>query len=247
MNENAPQVYSPQPYFQFYNGDCLPLIKTFETNQFDLAIVDPPYGIGEDGRRNHSRGGRTGFDGKKRKTIVKAKDYKPYAGNDKTAPGVEYWNELRRVSKNQICFGANHFISKMPIDSSCWLVWDKNNNGNDFADCELAWTSFNTAVRRFKWTWNGMLQENMRHKQERLHPNEKPIELYSWIIQNYAKQGDKILDTHLGSGSIAIAIDRANKLDGMNLSLTGIELDTFYFEKSMERLKVFTQQTALTF
>jgi site-specific DNA-methyltransferase (adenine-specific) len=109
------------------------------------------------------------------------------------------------VSKNQIIFGANHFISKIPFDSSCWIVWDKCNGETDFADCELAWTSFKYAVRLFKYKWNGMLQENMKQKEIRIHPTQKPVALYRWLLLNYAKKGDIILDTHSGSASSVIA------------------------------------------
>lgn len=217
------QCYT-QPFLDVYLSDCLDKMRDFEDKQFDLAIVDVPYGIGEDGSKNHTRG-----------KLAKPKDYKPYIGNDLNAPEAEYWDELRRISKNQIVWGANHFISKLPYDSSCWIVWDKDNSG-DFADCELAWTSFNFAVRKFKWRWNGMLQQNMKDKQQRIHPNEKPIQLYEWLLRNYAKQGDKIIDTHFGSGSIALAVDKVNKLDKMNLHLTGIEKDTFYYDKAIHRI-----------
>lgn len=229
-----------QPFLDVYLSDCLDKMRDFEDKQFDLAIVDVPYGIGEDGSKNHTRG-----------KLAKPQDYKPYAGNDKNAPVMEYFEELQRISKNQIIFGANHFIQTMAaagyyINSSCWIVWDKDNTG-DFADCELAWTSFNTAVRKFKFRWNGMLQGNMKDKQIRIHPTEKPIALYSWLIQKYAKQGDKILDTHLGSGSIALAIDKANKLDGMDLSFVGIELDKDYFDAAINRFKDNSRQTAFNF
>jgi len=201
-----------------YNADCMEVMKTFKDKQFDLAIVDVPYGIGEDGSKNHTR-----------RNLAKPQDYKPYVGNDANAPDAEYWIELFRISKNQIVWGANHFISKLPFDSSCWIVWDKDNTG-DFADCELAWTSFNTAVRKFKWTWNGMLQQNMKNKQKRIHPNEKPVQLYKWILQNYAKEGDTILDTHFGSLSIGIACH------DMKFDLTAIELDADYYEQAKQRL-----------
>jgi site-specific DNA-methyltransferase (adenine-specific) len=223
------------PFLSVYLSDCITLMRTFSNKQFDLAIVDVPYGIGEDGSKNHTRG-----------KLAKPQDYKPYAGNDANAPTQEYWNELLRISKNQIVWGANHFISRLPYDSSCWIVWDKDNTG-DFADCELAWTSFNTAVRKFKWTWNGMLQQNMKDKQQRIHPNEKPIQLYEWLLKNYAKQGDKIIDTHFGSGSIALAVDKVNKLDKMDLHLTAIELDEYYYEKSINRITTKLCQGTLSF
>lgn len=212
--------------FTFYNADNMDIMKQYPDKYFDLAIVDPPYGIGEDGSKNYTRS-----------KLATSKNYKAYSSGDLTAPEAEYWNELRRISKNQIIWGANHFISKLPFDSSCWIVWDKDNGETDFADCELAWTSFNTAVRKFKWKWQGMLQQNMKNKQERIHPNEKPIQLYEWLLNNYANENDKILDTHLGSGSIAIAIDKANTLDKKNLTFVGIELDPDYFNASIERFR----------
>lgn len=225
-----------QPFLSVYLSDCLPIMRTFNNKQFDLAIVDVPYGIGEDGSKNHTRS-----------VIAKSKNYKAYLGNDLTAPGQEYWDELRRISKNQIVWGANHFISRLPYDSSCWIVWDKDNGDNDFADCELAWTSFESAVRKVKWKWHGMLQQNMKQKQERIHPNEKPIQLYEWLLKNYAKQGDKIIDTHFGSGSIALAVDKVNKLDKMGLHLTAIEIDEYYYEKSINRITAKLSQGTLSF
>jgi len=194
-------------------------MKQFPDKYFELAIVDPPYGIGEDGSKNHSRG-----------KLAIAKDYKPFYGNDLKAPDADYFNELMRISQNQIIWGANHFISKIPFDSSCWIVWDKNNGDNDFADCELAWTSFKTAVRKFKYTWNGMLQENMKNKEIRIHPTQKPVALYKWLLKNYAKEGDKILDTHVGSASSLIACYQ------MNFDYIGFEIDKEYFEKAQKRI-----------
>ena len=225
-----------QPFLSVYLSDCLPIMRTFNNKQFDLAIVDVPYGIGEDGSKNHTRS-----------KLAVSKNYKAYAGNDTNAPEAEYWTELLRISKNQIVWGANHFISKLPYDSSCWIVWDKDNGDSDFADCELAWTSFDKAVRKVKWKWAGMLQQNMKEKQERIHPNEKPIQLYEWLLKNYAKQGDKIIDTHFGSGSIALAVDKVNKLDKMDLHLTAIEMDEYYFEKSTNRITTKLCQGTLSF
>lgn len=173
-------------------GDNMAWMRSKPDGYYDLIIADPEYGIGEDGKSNHSRG-----------KCAKATKYAIKNWDDKS-PDKSYFDEIIRVSKNQIVFGANHFISKLPYDSSCWVVWDKNNTG-DFADCELAWTSFNTAVRKFKFTWNGMIQENMKNKQKRIHPTEKPIPLYKWILSNYAKQGMKICDPNGGSFSSAIA------------------------------------------
>ena len=221
--------------FSFFNADNMDVMKQYPDKWFDLCIVDPPYGIGAS---DYKRGG-TQYGNSK----TKCKDYGS-KNWDNATPTAEYWNELKRISKNQIIWGANHFISDIPFNSSCWIVWDKENGDNGYADCELAWTSFKSAVRKFKWKWQGMLQQNMKNKQERIHPTEKPIELYEFCLKNYAQKGFKILDTHLGSGSIALAIDKANKLDNMNLEFVGIELDKEYFDKSIERIKInHSQQT----
>ena len=221
-------------YIEITNEDNMELMARYPDKYFDICIIDPPYGIGEDGSKNHSRS-----------KMAKSKNYKAFAGNDLKSPEKEFFNELFRISKNQIIFGANHFISKIPFDSSCWIVWDKDNGKNDFADCELAWTSFNTAVRKFTWKWNGMLQQNMKNKEERIHPTQKPAALYAWILKNYAKQGDKIIDTHFGSGSIAIAVHEANIIDKMDLSLVACELDKDYFESSIQRVKAALQTQSL--
>ena len=221
-------------YIEITNEDNMDLMKRYPDKYFDLCIIDPPYGIGEDGSKNHSRG-----------KMAKAKNYKAFAGNDLKAPEKEFFNELFRISKNQIIFGANHFISKIPFDSSCWLVWDKDNGETDFADCELALTSFKTAVRKFKYKWQGMLQKNMKNKEVRIHPTQKPVALYAWILKNYAKKGDKIIDTHFGSGSIACAVHEANSIDKMDLSLVACELDKDYFESSIQRVKAALQTQSL--
>ena len=228
---------SASPFFSFFNADNMTIMAQYPDKYFDLAIVDPPYGIGEDGSKNHTRG-----------KLATSKNYKAYSGNDLKAPEADYFKELQRISKNQIIWGANHFIENLPTKNSpCWIVWDKENGETDFADCELAWSSFPTAVRKFKWKWQGMLQEKMKNKQERIHPNEKPIELYEFLIRTYAKENDKILDTHLGSGSIALAVDRANKLDKKNLTLIGVELDNHYFNAAVNRFRLAHAQSCLSF
>lgn len=146
-----------------HNCDCMTFMRTLPDKAFDLAICDPPYGIGEDGLKNHSRG-----------CIAKSREYTPKDW-DKSAPDKAVFDEIIRVSRNQIIFGANHFIDRIPYPSSCWIVWDKENGATDFADCELAWTSFPTAVRKFAFRWQGMLQGDMKHKEERIHPTQKPI------------------------------------------------------------------------
>ena len=210
------------------NIDCMEYMSTLPDKAFDLAIVDPPYGIGESGANNHTRS-----------KLAVAKDYKPFAGEDLKAPDKEYFEQLMRVSKNQIIWGANHFISRFNRDSSCWIVWDKQNGENDFADCELAWTSFESAVRKFEFRWAGMLQENMKNKEVRIHPTQKPIALYEWLLIKYAKEGDRILDTHLGSGSSRIAAYN------LGFDFVGCEIDKDYFDKQEERFARHTAQTSL--
>lgn len=203
-------------------------MKGCKDKSFDLAIVDVNYGIQQDGRQNHSRG-----------LLARSKDYRNNFKYDDESPDENYFAELFRVSKEQIVFGANHFISKIPLDSSCWVVWDKMNGLTDFADCELAWTSFKSSVRIFRFRWQGMLQGNMKSKQRRIHPNEKPIELYKWLLTKYAKAGDKILDTHLGSGSIAIACH------DYGFDLTGTEIDVDYYNAMLKRFNNHKSQTKL--
>lgn len=203
------------------NEDNMELMSRYEDNYFDLAIVDPPYGSD-----NIIGGYRSGKGG----GLSKQKKYNNELWNQ-NAPNTKYFNELIRVSKNQIIWGANHFISKMPYDSPCWIVWDKENGDNRFADCELAWGSFNKSVRKYKFRWQGMLQQDMKNKEQRIHPTQKPVKLYEWLLMNYAKEGDKILDTHLGSGSIAIACHN------LGFDLTACELDKEYFDAAMKRLK----------
>lgn len=209
-----------------YNCDCLPKMREFPDKYFDLAIVDAPYGIGEDGRNNHTRG-----------LLAKSKDYRSGSRYDNQPPNEIYFQELFRVSKNKIIWGANHYGYLGP--SSCWIVWDKVNGETDFADCELAWTSFDTAVRQFTYKWQGMLQQNMKDKEVRIHPNQKPVNLYKWLLKNYAKEGDKILDTHLGSQSSRIAAF------DMGFDFTGYELDKDYFDAGNKRFAQHKSQLKL--
>lgn len=202
-------------------NECnMELMKRYEDNHFELAIVDPPYGLGMDKSRNSNEGNKAGFK------IYHDTDW------DVKAPDKEYFDELIRVSKNQIIWGANHFISKIPYDSSCWIVWDKNNGASDNADAELAWGSFKTAVRKYTKHISATFKN-------RIHPTQKPIQLYEWLLMNYAKDGDKILDTHLGSGSIAIACHN------LNYNLTACELDPTYYKDALKRLKVHQQQLTM--
>ena len=205
------------PASEVHNTDCLEYMRTLPDKAFELAIADPPYGIGEDGAKNHTRG-----------KLAAPKLYTPKEWDSK-APDKEWFDELLRVSKHQIIWGANHFISRIPYDSPCWVVWDKENGENDFADCELAWASFPSAVRRFKFRWAGMLQGNMANKEERIHPTQKPVALYAWLLKHYAKPGDRIFDPMMGSQSSRIAAYK------MGFDYVGCELDKEYFAKGCER------------
>lgn len=214
--------------YGYYNMDCVQGMKEFPDKFFNLAIVDPPYGIGENGIKNATRS-----------KMAQSKSYKPFTGSDLQPPDKEYFDELFRISKNQIIFGANHFISRIPYDSPCWIVWDKNNGDNDFADCELAWTSFKTAVRKIKYTWHGMIQENMRNKEYRIHPTQKPVALYEWILNTYAAADDTIIDTHVGSASSLIACRNTGH------KFVGFESSKHYYKSSMERYQAEAAQMLL--
>jgi len=207
------------------NEDNMLLMARYPDNHFDLAIVDPPYGI------DVSKTGNVGGN-----NLGKSKDYGKKEW-DSEIPTAEYFKEIQRVSKNQIIFGGNYMIEHLQ-NTPCFIIWDKNNSGN-FADAELAWTSFDTATRIFKSTWNGMIQHDMKNKEIRIHPTQKPVRLYEWILDNYAEEGFKILDTHLGSGSIAIACHNRK------FELTACELDKDYFEAAIKRIEQHIAQLTL--
>ena len=212
------------------NEDNMLMMARYPDDYFELAIVDTPYGIGESSNDNKSRS-----------KLGKSKDYGCKKWDD-NAPNKEYFKELKRVSKNQIIWGANHFIENIPkANSSCWVVWNKENGANDFADCELAYCSFNTAVRKVDLRWHGMLQHDMKNKEIRIHPTQKPVKLYEWLLMNYAKEGDKILDTHRGSASLDIACHN------LGFDLVTCELDKDYFNDGNKRLKQHQQQQVINF
>ena len=203
---------------KIHNMDCLEYMKTVPDNFYDLCLTDPPYGIGMDGKVGINGAGR-------------AKEYQN-KNWDKSTPSKEIFDEIIRVSKNQIIFGANHFIDKIPYSSSCWLFWDKDNKESFFADGELAWTNFKTAVRVYKFRWHGMLQQDMANKEERHHPTQKPVELFKMILRDYAIKNDytKIFDPFMGSGTTAIACK------SLGLDYVGCELDKDYYEIINKRL-----------
>ena len=167
-----------------YCVDCMKVLKLIPDKSIDLCIVDPPYGLE---RYKKADGGNS-------KKIQCFGDKDKNWNNEK--PDDTYFKELFRVSKNQIIWGANHFIEQFNKNSSCWIVWDKLTGDNYYADCELAWTSYRSAVRKFSFMWKGMFQGNMKNKEKEFIQRKKPVELYAWLLNNYAKKGDKILDTH---------------------------------------------------
>ena len=206
-----------------YCGDSLQAMREMDDNQYDLAIVDPPYGI------QITNELKSGF---KTDCIISSSD-KDW---DNEIPPPEYFVELMRVSKNQIIWGGNYFLDYL-YNTRCMLVWDKNNGSNNMADCELAWTSFHTSVRKF--TWHHLQGTGPIKKPSRIHPTQKPVSLYLWLLDKYAKKGDRILDTHLGSGSIAIACH------DMGFDLDGWELDTDYYHSAVQRFENHTKQIQL--
>lgn len=187
----------------FHNVDCMEEIKKYPDNYFDLAIVDPPYGISitDSGRLGKYNANKNRWD-------------------DKT-PDINYFNELFSVSKNQIIWGGNYF--SLPPTRG-FIIWDKKQPQNvSFASCEFAWSSFDRSAKTFYYS-------PMQDSKSRIHPTQKPVDLYKWLLTNYAKEGDKILDTHVGSGSIMIACH------DLGFDFTGYEIDEEYYQMALERL-----------
>ena len=199
------------------NEDNMELMSRYPDNYFDLAIVDPPYGIGIDGQKEQKKG--------------KKSDRKKHAkkGWDNKIPEQKYFQELFRVSKNQIIWGANYFVKYLNQGCKGWIIWDKKQHGLTMSDCEIAFSSFNKPTRIYAKNRVQLLIEGT------IHPTQKPVALYKWLLKNYAKEGDKILDTHLGSGSIALACHE------LGFELTACELDSEYYDAALKRFK---QQTA---
>ena len=194
------------------------VMSKYEDNHFDLAIIDPPYGIGVN-KMQLGNGKRKIYRGKE--------DW------DNNPPDKKYFKELFRISKNQVIWGANHFIKNINKNSSCWIFWDKGQEGLSWSDGELAYTSFNKALRKIT------INRCEIKKNCVIHPTQKPIKLYEWILKNYANEGDKILDTHLGSGSIAVACHN------YGYDLTGIEIDEEYYNATQNRIDLLTKQYSL--
>lgn len=213
-------------YLNISNECNLELMKRYEDKYFDLAIVDPPYGYGD------------------KKTDILNFRQKEQHREWNVAPTDEYFKELFRVSKNQIIWGGNYFPFIWNYGGRCFVYWHKGNPVENFADGELAWTSFDKNAKQFDYRYYGNL-EGKTSTSTKFHPTQKPIALYQWLMQTFAKEGDKILDTHLGSGSIAIALDSLNKIEKMNLTLTACELDEKYFKSAMGRIENETKWNSL--
>ena len=210
-------------YFTITNEDNMELMKRYPDNYFDLAIVDPPYGMPKDS--THGRG-------KLKNRMLNNGSVE----NWDIAPDKEYFNELFRVSKNQIIWGGNYFDLK---GSRGFVIWDKEQPFENFSAAEFAWMSFQTVSKIFR------LPATRTGDEIKIHPTQKPIKLYEFCLSKYAKENDKILDTHLGSGSIAIAVNNMNKFEKMNLTLTACELDKGYFETAIKRINNKTKQECL--
>lgn len=203
-------------------GDCLEIMKTIPDKSIDLVLTDPPYGI------NICKSGTVGG-----RNLAKVKNYGKCEWDNKI-PDKNYFEEMFRISKNQIIFGGNYFIDRL-FNTPCFVVWDKDNTGN-FADCELAWTSFKTATRLIKFTWNGFIQGNMREKDFREHPTQKPKSVMKWILENYSETDQTILDPFMGSGTTGVACQELGR------NFIGIEINEKYFKIAERRINQATKE-----
>ena len=201
---------------QIICGDCLEVMKDWPDGCVDLVLTDPPYGIGENNQQNLSRG-----------KLAQCTDYGEYKW-DMHRLSQESIEAIMRVSIHQVFFGGNYY-SLGP--TSCYIVWNKDNGRNDFADCELAWTSFKSAVRMVTYRWNGMLQEPGRPKERRVHPTQKPLALMEWVLQKYSKANSLILDPCCGSGTTCVAA----KMSGRRY--IGIDISEEYCQIARDRLR----------
>jgi len=204
--------------FGYFNMDCMLGMKEFPDNYFDLAIVDPPYFKGV--TKKNFYGSDVSTTGVKRLSSKSDKW-------DCNIPDIHYYNELLRVSKHQIIWGSNYYDFIQPHGR---IIWDKENDSSTFSNCEIASISLIESVKIYRHMWNGMLQKDMKNKEQRMHPTQKPVDLYIWLLNNYAKQGDKILDTHVGSASSLIACHE------LGFDYVGFELDEDYYKQSLKRL-----------
>jgi len=210
-----------EPNIELLNLDCLPYMRACADKQFDWAIVDPPYG------NNDAIGLKDNKSCKKQAS--KRTDYKQF---ENIAPSQEYFDELQRISKNQIVWGANYFTEFLE-PTKAWIFWYKGQQGLTMSDGEMAWTSLKKVTRMVNIHRTHIWQENP------MHPTQKPVKLYKWLLKNYAEEGQTIFDSHLGSGSIAIACDE------LGFDFTGLEIDKGYFEEANKRIQLARRQTSL--
>ncbi len=238
------------PKIELINADCMEYLKGCEDNAFELSICDPPYGINAASMSMGNNPNRKDGWSREESTAVKSRKGRLNQGSGKLKnralntmacewdfkpPNEEYFKELMRVSKNQIIWGVNFY----PVDGLTGgrIVWDKL--GTAFGRAEMAYYSGSKSVQIYQFEWNGMIQGDMKNKEHRIHPTQKPVKLYEWLLKNYAKEGDRILDTHLGSGSSAIAAHYGG------FDFVGIELDEDYYKAACERFDMQTRQQAL--
>jgi len=217
---------------ELFNEDCMEVMARYPDDYFHLAITDPPYGTGAHVLENN----------KSRTKLAQAKNYKSYNNEPNDRPTPEYFNELKRVSRNQIIWGANHLCGLFQASGPGWIVWDKHTGNNSFSDCELAYTSFDVPLTKFDYPWNGMIQGfhgDKKLNEYRIHPSQKPIKLYQWLLDRYSDPGEKVIDTHLGSGSSAIASYY------FYVHFVGCEIDEDYFKAAKERIEEETRQIDL--
>jgi len=245
------------PTSETYNMDCMEYMRQLPDKYFELTIPDCPYGIKDDGRNHLGRIFKKSGEAivkrdRRNGEIIKVRPqkYKLNGMYDSEQPSQVYFDELFRVSKHQIIWGSNYLKFDQKDSSSGMIIWDKVNGNTDQSDCEVAWTNLFSSVRMFSFMWNGMLQgsgvvngkTNQGNKalcEERIHPNHKPVALYKWLLSNYAKPGDKILDTHLGSGSSRIAAY------DLGFDFYATELDKDYFDAQEKRFQNFKSQLKL--
>lgn len=204
-------------------GDCLEFMRQMKDNEVDVIVADPPYGIGESRAKVMSRG-----------KLATPIDYGDFSWDAERLDRT-YFDQMRRVAAEQVIFGGNYYTDYLPATAS-WIVWDKVNGSNDFADCELAWTSHKKAVRQYTYMWNGMIKQM---PEERYHPTQKPLSLMIWVIENYTKPGDLVCDPFMGSGTTCVACLKTGR------RFVGIERDPGYFKIAEKRIAEAAMQPAL--
>lgn len=211
-------------------GDCLDVMKQIPDKSIDLVLTDPPYGINYDKSASKQSGKKLG------NAATGKGEYKLTDWDNKL--DSKYFKDIFRISKNQIIFGAEHLCLFFP-QSRGWIVWNKFTGDNNFSDCELAWTSYDNPIRKYDFIWSGMIQQNMKNKEKRIHPTQKPIDLFGQLLRDYSKETDLILDCFSGSGTTAIACSKLNR------NYICIEKDPDYHAASVKRLEDFKRQGVL--